>query len=215
MITMIEIKRKALYFGGIFGPIFFLLNDIIGTIITSGYSPIINAVSELTQTGAENAILLSSFFLIAAFGLVIFAIGLVTHYPFGTSNLIFLGGIFIIFLGILSALTGTIFPMDPFGEAATFAGEMHKNLTMVNIVLIVLAIPMIGIGIYKEKQWKLFMVYSFITVLIMVSCGILTGVLMAKNIKLLGVFERITIYTYQSWIFILAVLLINLKIKIK
>jgi len=209
MITMIEIKRKVLYFGGIFGPIFFLLNDIIGTIITPGYSPIINAVSELTQAGAENAILLSSFFLIAAFGLVIFAIGLVTHYPFGTSKLIFLGGIFIIFLGILSALTGTIFPMDPFGEAATFAGEMHKNLTMVNIVLIVLAIPLIGIGIYKENQWKLFMVYSFITVLIMVSCGILTGVLMAKNIKLLGVFERITIYAYQSWIFILAVLLIK------
>ncbi|MHA1148490.1 MAG: DUF998 domain-containing protein [Promethearchaeota archaeon] len=206
---MIEIKRKVLYFGGIFGPIFFLLNDIIGTIITPGYSPIINAVSELTQAGAENAILLSSFFLIAAFGLVIFAIGLVTHYPFGTSKLIFLGGIFIIFLGILSALTGTIFPMDPFGEAATFAGEMHKNLTMVNIVLIVLAIPLIGIGIYKENQWKLFMVYSFITVLIMVSCGILTGVLMAKNIKLLGVFERITIYAYQSWIFILAVLLIK------
>lgn len=213
MITMIEIKRKALYFGGIFGPIFFFLNDIIGTTITLGYSPIINAVSELTQTGAENAILLSSLFLIAAFGLVIFAIGLVTHYPFGTSKLIFLGGIFIIFLGILSALTGTIFPMDPFGEAATFAGEMHKNLTMVNIVLIVLAIPMIGIGIYKENQWKLFMVYSFITVLIMVSCGILTGVLMARNIKLLGLFERITIYTYQSWIFILAVLLIKQPFK--
>ncbi|MHA1747480.1 MAG: DUF998 domain-containing protein, partial [Promethearchaeota archaeon] len=181
---MIEIKRKTLYFGGIFGPIFFLLNDIIGTIKTPGYSPIINAVSELTQAGAENAIILSSLFLIAAFGLVIFAIGLVTHYSFGTRKLIFLGGIFIIFLGILSALTGTIFPMDPFGEVATFAGEMHKNLTMVNIVLIVLAIPMIGIGIYKENQWKLFMVYSFITVLIMVSCGILTGVLMAKNIKL-------------------------------
>ncbi|MHA1305117.1 MAG: DUF998 domain-containing protein, partial [Candidatus Heimdallarchaeaceae archaeon] len=144
---MIEIKRDALYFGGIFGPIFFLLNDIIGTIITPGYSPIINAVSELTQAGAENAILLSLLFLIAAFGLVIFAIGLITHYPYRTCKLIFLGGIFIIFLGILSALTGTIFPMDPFSEAATFAGEMHKNLTMVNIVLIVLAIPMIGIGI--------------------------------------------------------------------
>ena len=210
---MIEIKRKALYFGGIFGPIVFLLNDIIGTIITPEYSPIINAVSELTQAGAENAIILSSLFLIAAFGLVIFAIGLVTHYPFGTSKLIFLGGIFIIFLGILSALTGTIFPMDPFGEVATFAGEMHKNLTMVNIVLIVLAIPMIGIVIYKDNQWKLFIVYSFITVLIMVSCGILTGVLMAKNIKLLGLFERITIYAYQSWIFILAVSLIKQPFK--
>jgi hypothetical protein len=46
--------RKLLFYGGIFGPIVFLLNDIIGSIITQGYSPIINAVSELTQAGSEN-----------------------------------------------------------------------------------------------------------------------------------------------------------------
>lgn len=107
-----EKTKKRLYQGGIIGPIVFLLNDIIGTIITPGYSQIINAVSELTQAGAENVVLLSTLFFIAASGLVIFAVGVITNYKFGTNKLIFLGGVFIIFLGILSALTGTIFPMD-------------------------------------------------------------------------------------------------------
>jgi len=67
---MKEISKKILYFGGIIGPIVFLLNDIVGSIITQGYSPIIHAISELTQAGSENAVLLSSLFLIAAIGLI-------------------------------------------------------------------------------------------------------------------------------------------------
>ena len=209
LILPASICSLSLYFGGIIGPIVFLLNDILGNILTQGYSPIIHAVSELTQAGSENSFLLSSLFLIAAGGIIIFGIGLSMHYKIGRSKLMFLGGIFLILLGIFSALAGTIFPMDPFGEVATFKGEMHKNLTLVNIMLIVLAILFIGIGIYKEIHWKSFTIYSIITVLTMVSCGGLTGILMMNNIEMLGLFERITIYAYQLWIFILAFLLIK------
>jgi hypothetical membrane protein len=168
--------RKLLFYGGIFGPIVFLLNDIIGSIITQGYSPIINAVSELTQAGSENIYLLSSLFLISAIMLIVFGIGIVAQYKYGHSKLLFLGGIFIIILGVFSALSGTIFPMDPFNGEATFAGTMHIILTGLNIILIILFIPLIGIGLYKEKQCKSFRLYSIITVLIMVILGGLTTV---------------------------------------
>jgi hypothetical protein len=113
------------------------------------------------------------------------------------------------FLGIFSALSGTIFPMDPFGADATFAGNMHIILTALNIVLIVLAIPMIGIGLYRDRQWKTFRLYSIITVLVMVVFGASTSILILNAIELLGLFERVTIYSYQLWIFVLAVLLIK------
>lgn len=206
---MNKLEKNALYLGGIIGPIVFLLNDIIGSIITHGFNPIRNAVSELTQAGSENAILLSTLFFIAASMLVVFAIGIVIHYNFALSKLMFLGGIFIMLLGIFSALSGTIFPMDPFDTEATFPGTMHIVLTGLNIVLIILAIPMIGIGLYREKKWKSFRLYSIITVLIMATCGGATSVLMMNDIELLGLFERITIYAYQLWIVILAVLLMK------
>ncbi len=207
--------KKLLYYGGIFGPIIFLLNDIIGIIITPGFSPIVNAVSELTQAGSENAIILSSLFLIAAIMLMVFGIGLVAHYKFGQTKLIFFGGIFIILLGLFSALSGTIFPMDPFGGEATFAGNMHIILTGLNIILLILAIPMIGIGLNRVKQWKSFRLYSIVTVLIMVIFGASTSFLIMNDIEMLGLFERITIYAYQLWIFILALMLIKHPSKSK
>lgn len=207
--------KKLLYYGGLFGSIIFLLNDIIGSIITPGFNPIVNAVSELTQAGSENAVLLSSLFLIAAIMLMVFGIGLFAHYKFGQTKLIFFGGIFIILLGLFSALSGTIFPMDPFDGEATFAGNMHIILTGLNIILIVLAIPMIGIGLNKINQWKSFRLYSIVTVLIMVIFGASTSFLIMNDIEMLGLFERITIFAYQLWIFILAFMLIKNPSKSK
>jgi hypothetical protein len=87
--------RKLLFYGGIISSITFLLNDIVGSIITQGYSPIINGVSELTQAGSENIYLLSSLFLISAIMLIVFGIGIVAHYKYGHSKLLFPGGIII------------------------------------------------------------------------------------------------------------------------
>ncbi|MBY9004064.1 MAG: DUF998 domain-containing protein, partial [Candidatus Lokiarchaeota archaeon] len=153
LILPASICSLSLYFGGIIGPIVFLLNDILGNILTQGYSPIIHAVSELTQAGSENSFLLSSLFLIAAGGIIIFGIGLSMHYKIGRSKLMFLGGIFLILLGIFSALAGTIFPMDPFGEVSTFKGEMHKNLTL---VLITQNSAMIDLNVLRLSDTLLF-----------------------------------------------------------
>ena len=105
--------------------------------------------------------------------------------------------------------------MDPFGGEATLAGNMHIILTGLNIILIVLAIPMIGIGLNKINQWKSFRLYSIVTVLIMVIFGASTSFLIMNDIEMLGLFERITIYAYQLWIFILAFMLIKNPSKSK
>ena len=206
-------EKKFLFYGGIIGPLVFLLNDIIGSIITKGYNPIINAVSELTQAGAEHAYLLSLLFLIAALFLVIFGIGIFLKYKDRRHKLIFIGSIAIMLLGSFSGLSGTIFPMDHFNVDSTFAGTMHIVLTGLNIVLLILALLLIGIGLYEEKQWKFFRLYSVLTVLIMVIFGALTSALVMNDIELLGLFERVTIYAYQLWLVILAILLIKEKSK--
>jgi hypothetical membrane protein len=41
--------KKLLFYGGIFGPIAYLLNDIIGGIVTPNYSYIENTISDLTK----------------------------------------------------------------------------------------------------------------------------------------------------------------------
>lgn len=201
--------RKFMYYGGILSPIFFVLVDIIGGMITPDYSRIINAVSELTQAGSENIYLLSSLFFISAVMGIGFGIGIVTEFSYSRSKLIFSGGILIIINGIFSGLTGTIFPMDPFNVDITFAGTMHIILTALNALMIMLLIPMMGIGFYMERQWVSFRLYSIITLLIIVIFGGSTPVLMMNDIGLLGLFERIVIYSYLLWFFVLAFKLIR------
>ena len=201
--------RKFMYYGGILSPIFFVLVDIIGGMITPDYSRIINAVSELTQAGSENIYLLSSLFFISAVMGIGFGIGIVTEFSYSRSKLIFSGGILIIINGIFSGLTGTIFPMDPFNVDITFAGTMHIILTALNALMIMLLIPMMGIGFYRERQWVSFRLYSIITLLIIVIFGGSTPVLMMNDIGLLGLFERIVIYSYLLWFFVLAFKLIR------
>ncbi|MCW3975193.1 MAG: DUF998 domain-containing protein [Candidatus Bathyarchaeota archaeon] len=196
--------KKLLFYGGIFGPLVFLLVDIIGGIITPDYNYIINAVSELTQAGSENTYLLGSLFLISAIMTIAFGIGMLLNYKDRRSKLLFTASILIITTGIFSGLTGTIFPMDPFNSEMTFAGIMHIILTGISAVFVMLLILMIGIGFHREKQWKSFRLYSIITVIIMVVFGGLTPALIMNSIPLLGFFERIVIYAYLLWFFVLA-----------
>jgi len=197
-------EKKVLFFGGIFGPIVFVLNDIIGGVITPGYSYIINAVSELTQAGSENIYLLSSLLLISAIMSIAFGIGIFSNYKDRRSKLLFTGSILIIISGIFNGLTGTVFPQDPINGVTTFAGTMHLILVGITVIMAMPLVLMIGIGLYREKRWKSFRLYSIITVLIMVVFGGLTPVLIMNDIELLGLFERIVAYTYLSWFFVLA-----------
>jgi len=196
--------KKFLYYVGMVSVISYLLGDIIGGIITPSYSYVANAISELSQAGAENRILISSFFFFSAIMGILFAIGIISHHPYKQMKLIYIGGIFLIIMGISSALTGTIFPMDPIGGVITFAGTMHLVLVAIGAVLLFPALLMSGIGFYRKKNWKLFRLYTFISVLMTFISGILSAIVIANGIELMGLFERVTVYTYLLWIFVLA-----------
>lgn len=201
--------KKLLYYAGMISVISYLLADIIGGIITPNYSIIENAVSELSQSGAENRILISSFLFIHGIMGILFGIGIILHYQYKQFKLIFIGGFILIIVGINSALTGTIFPMDPIGGELTFPGTMHLILVGIDAVLIFPALLMFGIGLYRYKNWESFRLYTFISVLIMFISGGLSAFVIADGIELMGVTERINVYTLFLWIFILAYKLIR------
>ncbi|MFE3845345.1 DUF998 domain-containing protein [Thermoplasmatota archaeon] len=202
--------KKLLYYGGIFGPIVFLLNDIIGGIVTPNYSYIEQPISDLTQAGSTY-LLGSVLLFIAAILAFIFGIGIISHYKFKINKLIFLGGISLIIIALFNSLTGTILPQDPRnGTVITFAGTMHLALVGIVVILTFIALIMIGIGFNRQRQWKTFRNFSLISLLIMlIFGGVLTPYIIANNIELLGFVERVVAYVFQIWSVVIAYKLIT------
>ncbi|MFC1787305.1 DUF998 domain-containing protein [Halobacteriota archaeon] len=202
--------KKILLYGGILGPIAYLLNDIIGGFLTPNYSYIVNTVSDLTKTGTHDTYLLGSILLlVSAIMGTAFGIGIISHYTYKHSKLIFLGGLFLTIIGIFNIFTGTIFPQDTIGGEVTFPGTMHLVLVGIVAILLFPTLLMIGTGLYREKQWKSFRLYTFISVLIMFIFGGLSAIVIMNGIELMGLFERISVYTFQIWSVVLAYILIR------
>jgi hypothetical membrane protein len=146
--------KKILFYAGMGTGLAYLLGDIIGGIITPGYSFISNAVSELSQSGAANRPIMVPFLFAHALMLVLFGYAILLYHPYKRSKLVFIGGLLILVIGLCHSLSGTVFPQDPVGDPATFAGTMHLILVAITVVLIFLLLPLMGQGIFKSKKWN-------------------------------------------------------------
>ena len=70
---------------------------------------------------------------------------------------------------------------------------MHVILVGIDAILLFPALLMIGIGLYREKQWKTFRLYTFISVLVIFISGGLSAFVIMNGIDLMGLFERIAV----------------------
>ena len=204
-------ERKFFYFAGIASAVVFLFGDILGGFITPDYSYIRNAVSELSQTGAENRVLFSSILFFHAVMGILFAIGIMLNHQSKKEKLIFTGGVFCLVVGLSNALSSSVFPQDPVGSEPTFQGTMHLVLVGITVVSTFLLLPIMGQGVFRYRGWKSFRTFTFICLPILVVAGVLSPVVIAKGIHIMGATERIVAYTYFAWIVVLAVLLIREK----
>jgi len=205
VIRGVRMNHKVLFWGGILSPAIYLLTIVLGGIITPNYSHIRNAISELTQRGAPNIIILSTLFVLSAILILIFAIALMLRYRC-RSKRVYAGGVLILLYGVFATLMATIFPQDPLGEEATLPGTMHLMMAGLAAFAIMGSILLIGLGMHPlGKHWNHFRLYSVITVLLVFIFGISTPILIANQIEVLGTFERLTQLAYLQWFVVLAV----------
>jgi len=200
--------RKILLCCGIAAPVLYVVTVIAGAAVRSDYSHIVNAISELISNGAPNKAVLDVIFNLYNALLLAFAIGgfiAVKNEP----RLCRLAmGIFI-GIQVLSFSWG-FFPMDPLGSAPTFAGAMHNILGGVVALATILMPLLMGLGLRKSKDFHRYVIYSWVSSAIIFVSG-LTGVILGgQGLLVFGFFERITIGTYEVWILVTALNLLNI-----
>ena len=197
-------NRRLLFISGMVAPWWFVFMTIFGGAIRPGYSHIADTISELFAPGSPNKMFLDILHTIFAVFLILFGIGLLQFFqrtkPLKRTGQV--GAFFFILMGCVSVTTATIFPQDPWGTAATYAGEMHKLLSGVIGLLSMFSMLLIGIWFVRTKISPRFGVYTFVTIgLVILSAG-----LYAVSIggPMMGFAERISALVGFQWTFTLA-----------
>ena len=203
-ISKVHTKERILFLAGLLGPIIYIFNVILGDIITPNYSHIKNAVSELTQRGAPNIVILSTLFVVSAILILLFGIAIMMRYKHRNRRL-YAGGVLIVIYGIFAALLASIIPQDPLGGETTFPGTMHLVIAGLTAFVIMGGILLSGLGMDKQTgQWRSFKLYSVVTVILVFVFGAPTPILIMNKIELLGLFERLTQLAYLQWFVVFA-----------
>jgi hypothetical membrane protein len=202
-----KMNKNILMIAGIAAGVLYLITDLVGGLITPDYSYIRNAVSELIQSGAKHRLALSPFMFLHATMIAIFGIGLMRQFPFQANKLVFIAGVLLLIVGICHALSSSVFPMDPVGAPATFAGTMHLVLVGITVLAIFVMMPLAAIGLKDTVGWSFFQAFTFICLSFITIAGFASPIIISKEIPLMGLTERITGYVFYVWLAVMGVLI--------
>ena len=200
-------RNKVLLICGIFSAVLYVLTDLLASWWYDGYRIIDQNYSELLATGAPTrpAMLLVS--VVYNLLVIAFAIGIWTSDNQKRTSKI--TGALMVGYAILSMVTPSFFQMDMRGAQITPLGSLHPLMTGVMSLFILLSM---GFGAFLLS--KRFRLYSFITIILLLVFGFITG-LQAPQLTageptpFMGFTERINIYATMIWFAVLSITLLR------
>jgi hypothetical membrane protein len=198
--------RKVLLCCGAFSSLVYVLTDILGGLRYPGYSFASQGVSELMAIGAPSRGLVDPLFIVYDVLAVAFGIGVVREAAERNPQLR-RSGLLLVVYALAGMLGPTVFPMHQRGTGSFASDTPHIVLTAVLVIFMFLAIGFAALALDKR-----FRVYSFATILVLVVFGAIAGAYGGRLAAQqptpgLGIFERISIYSYLLWVAVLALTL--------
>lgn len=195
--------RKVLLLCGILSSLLYVATDVLASWLYEGYSYTDQNYSEFLATGAPTRLFM--LLVSIAYNLLVaaFAVGVWTSAsPKRTSRIT---GVMMVGYAVLSMITPLFFQMDMRGAEATPRGSLHGPMTAVMSLFILLSM---GFGAFLVGRW--FRFYSFATILIVVTFGVLTGLRVpqleaGQSTPWMGLMERINIYATMLWFAVLSI----------
>ncbi|MBN1624412.1 MAG: DUF998 domain-containing protein [Clostridia bacterium] len=197
---------------GATGAVLYTAHVVIGGLLWDGYSHVRQTVSELTATGAPNAGFLRIFTVAYGFLSVIFAVCVYAIFKHNKEHRIsILGAVFLLAMEVFSFVGYTLFPLNQGDSMANFQTIMHIVVTIVVVICTVASGYLIGLGLIKISRHRRIGFFILACAVIITVSGIITPMLMANNLPVSGLTERINIFSLQTWIFALSVYMFSDK----
>ncbi|MGE5109076.1 MAG: DUF998 domain-containing protein [Sphingobacteriales bacterium] len=199
--------RKVLLICGILSSILYVGIDILAAVQWADYSYTSQTVSEMFAIDAPTRTLVVPLFI--TYALLVYAFGLGVWLSAGRSLALRFVAVGIVGKEVLGLAVTLFAPIHLRGIEGTLSDTMHGILTIAGVLFILLAV-----GFGSAAFGTRFRIYSIVTILLLVVFGIMTGLdqpQLAPNLPTpwMGIYERITIYSYMLWVAVLAIMLLH------
>lgn len=178
----------------------YVLAVIIGGSLKENYSHIYNAISELSEVGTGEILIVNILFGIYNYILIIYSFVYLLYYRRKMNAKTTIIYISILLCGFSGIMMG-IFPQEPRGIDVSIKGIMHFVFAGI-AALITMLIAILSWINYKKIN-KSYAIYSLISFIMIFVAGLGNVILMNNGIgNFFGLIERITIGTFILWLFI-------------
>jgi heme A synthase len=192
----------------------YFITLFIGQILRDDYNWVTTDISSLTAKGAPNAGLLSVLFGISSILVIIFFLGMLIRTKESKYNKITrLGYILFFILMNISFFGYLLFPLEGDKTQMTFNNLMHIIATIAIVVLTLCSMFVLAYGYLKKEKMKIIGELTLGFAVAITIFGLLNVIGISNNWNILGITERLNIFTLEIYIFLLSYLYTFKEIK--
>ncbi len=194
----------------------YFIHVFLGQLLDSNYNPITMDISSLTAVGAPNRTILLFFTTIYGLLSIVFIVSMIFKSSKEYHGLTKLGYFILLIMQITSLFGYGLFPLKGDKNDMNFQNLMHIIVTIVVVFTTVASILVIAIGYIKKDGLKLLGKICLTVSILIILFGALNPISIAMDIDILGLTERLVIFTLQIFIFFLSfVYTFNVKMFLK
>jgi hypothetical protein len=189
---------------GMIGVFFYFAHVITGELLWKEYNSITMDISSLTADGAPNYKLLRIINFPYGVFSVLFAFGMVVKSLRSTNRILKAGFIFLLIMEVISIIGYGLFPLTGDKTEMNSQNSMHLTVTALVVFTTIASGFCIAIGYRKEKNTRTIGNLTLLLAVLITVFGSLNPINMAMELNILGLTERLCIYTVQVFIFVLS-----------
>lgn len=194
----------------------YVLHVWIGGILWEGYDHTEQTISELTGSDAPNAgwlRILTMLYSVLALGFSVVVYLLFEKYLVHKTARF--GSILLVLMHFTSLFGYALFPLEDNGAVLNLNNMMHLAVTAAIVILTIAFFIAIGLGLLKTNHFKAIGGFTWLCGLVIFSTGIATPFVMSEGLPVVGLVERINIFTLQLWVFVLSIFLYKIRLPKK
>lgn len=189
---------------GMIGVLFYFTHTIMGRILWKEYNPITTDISSLTCDSAPNANLLRIFTLIYGICILLFVIAMIKKSFTQYHSLLKIGYIVLMIMQLTSMFGYTLFPLSGDKTEMSFQNMMHIVVTAIVVLTTICSSFFIAFGYLKQEKMKWLGTFTLVMAILITVFGAFNPISMSLKLNILGLTERLVIYSLQILMFVLS-----------